>query len=223
VEEAVKAIYDNWGNRATLKQPDAVVNGERVFKVGSWAITVPADPDQPAKVSSPYHRWGGHLEPMPNVRVSDGEMRIPIDDLADLLLRRTSAAELAVDLLIKLKQDLEREHQARGVLGIELKALGLSRDSFMERSPGHVYDPTGCRECMDTGYTGRTGIYEMMMIDDDIRPLVMDNVASSVIKKAAIKKGMLTLRDDGARKVLLGETSISEILRVTQDDLLSLE
>jgi len=51
----------------------------------------------------------------------------------------------------------------------------------------------------------------------------MDNIDSNSIKKRAIGKGMLTLRDDGARKVMLGDTSIAEILRVTQDDMLGLE
>jgi general secretion pathway protein E len=70
---------------------------------------------------------------------------------------------------------------------------------------------------------GRTGIYELLVVDDDIRQLIMDNVDSNTIKKRAIAKGMLTLRDDGARKVMRGDTSIAEILRVTQDDMLGLE
>jgi general secretion pathway protein E len=105
----------------------------------------------------------------------------------------------------------------------ELKQLGFTRDRFLEVTPGHVYAPTGCQECLDTGYMGRTGIYELMVVDDEIRQLIMENTDSTTIKKRAIGKGMLTLRDDGARKVMLGETSIAEILRVTQDDMLGLE
>ena len=61
------------------------------------------------------------------------------------------------------------------------------------------------------------------MVDDEIRALIMSNVDSNTIKKRAITKGMLTLRDDGTRKVFSGETSIAEVLRVTQDDLLSFD
>jgi len=105
----------------------------------------------------------------------------------------------------------------------ELKQLGFTRERFLEVTPGHVYAPTGCQECLDTGYMGRTGIYELLVVDDEIRQLIMDNIDSNSIKKRAIGKGMLTLRDDGARKVMLGDTSIAEILRVTQDDMLGLE
>ncbi len=105
----------------------------------------------------------------------------------------------------------------------ELRQLGLTMESFLARGPGHVYQPTGCSECLDNGYLGRTGIYEMLVVDDEIRQLIMDNVDSNSIKKRAIKKGMLTLRDDGARKVIAGDTSIAEVLRVTQDDMLDLE
>ena len=105
----------------------------------------------------------------------------------------------------------------------ELKQLGFTRERFLEVTPGHVYAPTGCQECLDTGYLGRTGIYELMIVDDEIRQLIMDNLDSNTIKKRAINKGMATLRDDGARRVMMGDTSIAEILRVTQDDMLALD
>jgi general secretion pathway protein E len=79
----------------------------------------------------------------------------------------------------------------------ELKQLGFTRERFLEVTPGHVYAPTGCQECLDTGYMGRTGIYELLVVDDEIRQLIMDNIDSNSIKKRAIAKGMLTLRDDG--------------------------
>jgi general secretion pathway protein E len=105
----------------------------------------------------------------------------------------------------------------------ELRQLGITMEQFLEHGRGHVYNPQGCSECGDTGYAGRTGIYELLVVDDEIRGLIMDNVDSASIKKRAIKKGMTTLRDDGARKVLLGDTSIAEVMRVSQDDLLDLE
>ncbi|MSP71608.1 MAG: type II secretion system protein GspE [Myxococcales bacterium] len=105
----------------------------------------------------------------------------------------------------------------------ELRQLGYTRERFVQDTPGHVYAGQGCQECLDTGYQGRSGIYELLVIDDEIRTLIMDNVDSNSIKKRAIGRGMTTLRDDGARKVMLGLTSIAEILRVTQDDMLALE
>lgn len=105
----------------------------------------------------------------------------------------------------------------------ELRQLGYDRERFLAETPGHVYAPQGCQECLDSGYRGRTGIYELMVMDDHIRALVMDNVDAGTIKKASISAGMTTLRDDGALKVMAGITSIAEVLRVTQDDMSSME
>jgi general secretion pathway protein E len=82
-----------------------------------------------------------------------------------------------------------------------------------------IYKSAGCQNCNRNGYRGRTGIYELLLMDDDIRQLVLKSVDSSTIKKAAVAKGMLILLDDGARKVALGETTIAEVLSVTQEDL----
>ena len=106
---------------------------------------------------------------------------------------------------------------------VELSQLGYTRERFLQESSGVVYQGRGCPECRGAGYRGRTGIYELLVVDDEIRALIMANVDSNTIKKRAITKGMLTLRDDGTRKVFSGETSISEVLRVTQDDLLSFD
>jgi general secretion pathway protein E len=106
----------------------------------------------------------------------------------------------------------------------ELQQLSYTRERFLKECPsGVVFEPKGCPECLNNGYRGRTGIYELLIVDDEIRALIMQNVDSGRIKKKAIIRGMKTLRDDGTRKVLLGETSMAEILRVTQDDLLSFD
>lgn len=82
---------------------------------------------------------------------------------------------------------------------------------------GVIYRPTGCKECNQSGYKGRTAIYEMMVINDAIRRLVMQRADAATIKHEAEKVGMTSLRQDGIEKVLMGQSSISEILRVTQD------
>ena len=80
------------------------------------------------------------------------------------------------------------------------------------------YRAAGCDECYDSGYAGRWGIHEMLIVDDEIRALVMQNTASSLLKKKAVANGMVTLREDGAIKVMRGMTSIDEIMRVTAED-----
>jgi general secretion pathway protein E len=82
---------------------------------------------------------------------------------------------------------------------------------------GILYQGKGCSNCIGTGYVGREGIFELMTIDDEIRESIMANAGSSQIKQIAIKKGMLTLRQDGLRKAFAGDTTIKEVLRVAQD------
>ena len=82
-----------------------------------------------------------------------------------------------------------------------------------------IFRAVGCPACNKNGYRGRTGIYELLLVDDDIRQLVLKNIDSNTIKKRATEKGMTTLLDDGARKIAVGETTIAEVLSVTQEDI----
>jgi len=82
---------------------------------------------------------------------------------------------------------------------------------------GQLYRGLGCENCLNTGYLGRTGIFELLVIDDDIKGLISKRRSSHIIKEAAIEKGMSTLREDGLRKALTGETTLEEVCRVTQD------
>jgi general secretion pathway protein E len=76
----------------------------------------------------------------------------------------------------------------------------------------------GCGECRGTGYRGRTGIHEILVIDDEARALVMQRADAAALRRLAVGRGMTTLRDDGAAKIRAGVTTSEEILRVTQDD-----
>ena len=80
------------------------------------------------------------------------------------------------------------------------------------------YEGRGCAECSNTGFSGRIGIYELMIINDDIRKLTVEKSDAGIIRKKAIECGMRTLRDDGWLKVKQGITSIAEVLRVTQEE-----
>ncbi len=98
----------------------------------------------------------------------------------------------------------------------ELRELGLSRDMVGPKAT--FWRGKGCPQCRGLGYSGRSGIYELMMPSDEIRELILKNVDSNTIKKRAMTQGMRTLREDGARKVLVGITSSAEVLRVTAED-----
>lgn len=98
----------------------------------------------------------------------------------------------------------------------EVRELGLSPEMI---GPNPTFwRGEGCAQCLGTGYQGRNGIYELMEPDDEIRQLILQNVDSNTIKRKAMSLGMRTLREDGARKVLAGLSSSSEVLRVTQED-----
>ena len=79
----------------------------------------------------------------------------------------------------------------------------------------HIYREKGCEKCDGTGYRGRTGIHELLVMNDRIRGLIVPNPSINVLKKAAVESGTLTLQIDGLLKVIHGETSVNEILRVT--------
>jgi len=97
-----------------------------------------------------------------------------------------------------------------------LDEIGLT---FSDLKDGLVYRGTGCEKCLNTGYRGRTGIYELLLINDTIRKLIMEHIESNTIKKEAIRLGMITLRQDGSSKVKSGKSTIEEVLRVTQEDM----
>jgi general secretion pathway protein E len=98
----------------------------------------------------------------------------------------------------------------------ELKELGLGE---IEANNGtKFFVGTGCEKCFQTGYRGRTGIYEILLVNEGIQDLIYRKKTAGTIKKTALEAGMKTLRMDGARKVLAGITTVSEVLRVTQAD-----
>jgi len=99
----------------------------------------------------------------------------------------------------------------------ELRELGLDEDAG---SHGTFFAGAGCDKCFQTGYRGRTGIYEMMMITEHVQNLIYKRETAGTIKRAALDAGLQTLRMDGARKARAGITSIAEVLRVTQADVI---
>jgi type IV pilus assembly protein PilB len=96
-----------------------------------------------------------------------------------------------------------------------LLEMGFKKD---EVKGLHIMRPKGCDACNKTGYKGRTALFEVMKIDEDIREMILSRAQSRQIKKKAIEKGMLTLRTSGLAKIKLGITSVEEVLRETVRD-----
>ena len=103
----------------------------------------------------------------------------------------------------------------------EALELGLSPEEAGEGVD--VFAPGGCAQCMGTGYRGRTGIYELLVVTEPLRELILRHRDATTLRNAALEQGMVTLRRDGARKVLAGLTSVEEVLRVTQDEIEAVE
>lgn len=81
-----------------------------------------------------------------------------------------------------------------------------------------LYRGDGCEKCNGKGYWGRTGIFELLAIDNEIRPLITEKIDAQGIKTVAVSRGMKTLRQDGIEKVINGITTLEEVFRVTQKD-----
>ena len=92
-------------------------------------------------------------------------------------------------------------------------------ETFDTTKTPNFHKARGCAQCTNTGFTGRRGIYELLLVDDAVGPLILRKADSQAIKRVAQDMGMDTLRDDGARKVLAGLTSVEEVLAATQEDI----
>ncbi|MCX5851780.1 MAG: type II secretion system ATPase GspE [Deltaproteobacteria bacterium] len=94
-----------------------------------------------------------------------------------------------------------------------LAKVGIERAQLRDN---RVYHQKGCQACMHTGYRGRSAIFEMMVMDDNLKKLVLKTSDANQIRKEAVQAGMLTLMRDGTQKVIEGTTNIEEIFRVTR-------
>jgi general secretion pathway protein E/type IV pilus assembly protein PilB len=97
----------------------------------------------------------------------------------------------------------------------EIRGLSLTPEAL---STATIRKGKGCGNCSNTGCRGRMGIFEIFIIDDDARKLIYDKVPSSVLRQRAREMGMRTLREDGIRKVLAGQTTAEEVIRATVGD-----
>jgi len=96
--------------------------------------------------------------------------------------------------------------------------MGTLAEEFADDPPRVLYRGTGCRECQGTGYRGRTGIFETMLVTATIRGMILERASAGQIRKVAAQEGMKSLREDGWRLVRSGRTTLEEVLRVTKDE-----
>jgi general secretion pathway protein E len=97
----------------------------------------------------------------------------------------------------------------------KLRKVGLDP----EQLGNQVAFGRGCDECFQSGYAGRTAIYEFMPVDEVLRTQIMNSATAAQMKRSAVERGMITLREDGRQKILQRQTTADEVLRVTQLDL----
>jgi len=88
---------------------------------------------------------------------------------------------------------------------------------FAEEEAVTIYRPAGCPHCNYTGYRGRTGIHELLVVNEVVRELIHTGAGEQAVERE-IRKTSSSIREDGIQKVLLGQTTLEEILRVTRED-----
>lgn len=132
--------------------------------------------------------------------------------MEDYLLSSTIIGILAQRLVRIACPFCRTTHSPDPLIIKEMKLEGQPLDRL------NLFEVKGCEKCSNTGYWGRTGIFEFLEMIDPIRKLILEKKDASILKEAARKNGMRTLREDGWLKVKQGITTISEVLRVTQEE-----
>jgi len=130
--------------------------------------------------------------------------------IENFLISSALLGVLAQRLVRVICPDCKEEKSLKSSLRTEMGIIG--------KEDIKVYQGKGCKACSQTGFRGRCGIYELLVIDDNIRELILKKSTAQIIRDQARKAGMATLREDGWDKVIKGITTVEEILRVTQND-----
>ncbi|MFC1766806.1 GspE/PulE family protein [Planctomycetota bacterium] len=126
------------------------------------------------------------------------------------LVASSLEAVLAQRLVRVICEDCKTALPAKEVIKIQKQ--------YGEDLPDALYEGQGCRDCGGSGYRGRQGIFEMMVVTDELRSMILGNVSARDLRRVAVKQGMTSLREDGLRYLAEGKTTIREILRVTKDE-----
>ena len=130
------------------------------------------------------------------------------------LVTSTLEAILAQRLVRKICQHCKEEYTPEPEI---LSNLGIGPEAIKGKK---FYRGAGCTKCNNSGYKGRSGIFELLVLDDKIRELIIDKAHTALLKEAAIKAGMKTLLEDGIEKIFLGITTVEEVLKEAQTAIL---
>ena len=127
----------------------------------------------------------------------------------DYLLASSLLGVLAQRLVRKVCEKCRRSAEITPTVQRELGGDGAAME---------IYEGTGCEACAQTGYRGRSGIFELLLVNEVIRPLILKRSSADMLKDAGVQQGMRTLREDGWHKVRTGVTTVAEVVRVTQEE-----
>ncbi len=131
--------------------------------------------------------------------------------LADYLLTSTINAIMSQRLVRVLCVDCKQPHE----LNVnEIKHMNI--EHIVEQIGSQAWQAVGCSKCSNTGYKGRMGVHELLVVNDVIRQLILDHASAEVIERAARDQGMVSMYEDGIYKALNGRTSMEEVLRITR-------
>ena len=119
----------------------------------------------------------------------------------------------AVDCVVaqRLARTLCQHCKRRTILDAQV----LRTNGFPAHHDTEAYEPVGCGRCGNSGYKGGIGLYEVMVVTDEIRELTIARASADAIAEVATREGMRRLREDGLEKIRMGRTSLAEVARVT--------
>ncbi|MCC2724757.1 Flp pilus assembly complex ATPase component [Blautia massiliensis] len=137
-----------------------------------------------------------------------------LNRMADMGVERYLIADSVVGVIAQRLVRKLCPHCRKKRLATEEEKRLLKQDTYKEME---IYEPTGCDLCNHTGYFGRTGVFEIMEVNEEIRNLIAEGGSSEELENAARRAGMCTLHDNGIRYVLEGITSIEEMLKVSYE------
>ncbi|WP_394821120.1 type II secretion system ATPase GspE [Pendulispora albinea] len=132
-----------------------------------------------------------------------------------------AAEDFELEELGLTQERIRMRNSRTNIAGTRYFPRTVTEPDLLTLAPGSrptFYRQKGCARCANTGFSGRRGIYELLLMDDAVGPLILKNADAQALKRAALEQGMDSLRDDGARKVILGLTTVEEVLAATQED-----
>jgi type IV pilus assembly protein PilB len=200
VNEAIGVSFDRLLRHYLRQDPDKILVGEiRDKETGDMAIQASLT---------------GHivLSTLHTMDAPSAVTRLLDLGLEPYLVTATLECIVAQRLVRKICEECKEEYHATDEV---LWQLGLSREQVAGRT---FYYGKGCDHCMNTGYYGRTGVFEIMVMDDRLRDMIMERSSTNALRQAAIERGMRTLRQAGLLHVYDGITSIEEVVRATIDE-----